>query len=251
MLTDFQNQIWRKITLCFLGAMNSEILFSNMTPLEFIFDPVTWVLYGLAFLALDEYVQKRNLDFISMLYLGAFFGTALEMLTGSISEDGGFSLIYAATFWHGAITTAATFVLVEEFFPRIPGKPENPQTYRIAKVGLTLSGTALALTSVWAAIGTWPLYLIGGVAMVGEKKLIEHRIKNKRVYHHQPYLAIGILILGFLMGNINREDPDFDHYTTQDRTARSILYGLIGIVTISHIMRRQKNMLLSPLTKKQ
>ncbi len=43
------------------------------------------------------------------------------------------------------------------------------------------------------------------------------------------------------MGNINREDPDFDHYTTQDRTARSILSGLIGIVTISHIMRRQKN----------
>ncbi|NOZ74557.1 MAG: hypothetical protein GXO90_04165, partial [FCB group bacterium] len=244
------NNFFRKSFLMTVGAFNSEVLFSNIgaTRMDGVF--IT-LIYGAPFVVMDEIVQKYDLDNWSIFYLGSIFGLVLEDgYVNTVQEAPLFFTTFITTFWHGGITVWSSFALADQFFPRSPGKPLNKPVFRTAlgtigiMGGLMFAGYTLPTFTENLPVHVSVLALMGGFTW-----LIKRNINKDKAYRNRPLLALGMIGLGYELGNrihaldaSKPVDQQENILTRQDLKMRNVFYGSLAVASLTkYIVDRSVN----------
>lgn len=223
----FVYQLGRKALVGTLGILNSEVLFMNATPLDAV-TGIGWLglYYFPGFIVMDEIIQARSLDGVSVFLAGSIFGLWLEgILVATIPESPLFFTTYITTFWHGLLTTYAAFETTEVLMPRREPGSISPGWLWSGIGGMVLMGALVAPTTGPVVLEAWPTYAYSALLAGSFTWLVARRVRAGRPYQPRPLIAAGLVGAGFAMGLWhNSLDPEEIPYDAVQHLARTGIY---------------------------
>jgi hypothetical protein len=226
--------IGRKLTAGMIAGLNSELLFTNQRPADALLTSLLF--YTPSFILVDEAVQRWNLDALSTWLLGSLYGIRLEgLLLGTVHEDPMVDLPYTVLFWHGWLTTATTFEITENLFPRDAFRPHARFWWTTGML------STLLLTAAFLPVSL-PLHLedpVGTAAFLGTGGIVSlalfRRVHGSSSYHPYPLLAASLLALGYTLGGYHQAQRsstsrDLPAFTPMDHLIRTAY--VVGLETL-------------------
>jgi len=232
----FLNDLGRKLSVGMLAALNSEVLFSNLTPSIFFGKefPAMFLVYFPPFFLMDEIIQRYNLSNSDIFYLGSIFGLVLEgFYLATIPEAPVFFTTYVTTFWHGLITTWLTFNIIENFFPRRPYRAFNRKMVMYSTISTALVGSVFLIASSPIIVAN--IFTYTGVVGLGAgfTWLIHRNIKKEKKYKHRPWMGLFTLALAYGLGELHQLEEaeieeEYTPYDLSERRMRGGMYSALG-----------------------
>jgi len=232
--------LMRSLLVVFLGASNSELLFGNMRPINFILDSGVWLIYAPLLVFLDVLVRRQHFGYLRVWLSGILFGLLLECcMVGMVGE--GFGIMVIVMLWHAFFTITLTMMIVDMLMPRDTSRSVASKTGRVAHwllaaVGLLMGG-GMFLAQGLPAIGSRPLDALLCLisALIVAAVLFALR-KREDAPKPRVSIILILLIVGFSLGlkliEIENADPAKQPIQEIDHLIRAALYAAMAAVVV-------------------